>query len=99
MSVEVVDRSLAEDETIIIEFETGPRFEVPKNISVREVAAHLLTPNLENSELESILRKIHAAGEEWAMNSTSPDFSILVDGEKADLDTILREDSMIEISE
>ncbi|MBW6451368.1 MAG: hypothetical protein K0B02_01430 [DPANN group archaeon] len=42
----ITEDSLGDKNTVIIEFETGHKFKVPNNMSVGELSAHLLTPEI-----------------------------------------------------
>ncbi|MDZ5813195.1 hypothetical protein U4E84_17845 [Halorubrum sp. AD140] len=84
MSVEIVDRSLNAEETVLVEFETGPVFRVPGDFTIREVAAHLLTPE-RSEELANILEEIHEAGNQKAEHGTPPVIQVFANGSKIGL--------------
>lgn len=95
---DIIDREDLRDTGVKINFETGPSFIIPEDLTVREAAAYLLTPE-RDMETEKILRKIHEAGEKWAKNNTQPEFQILINGEKADFNTTIKENSTITLKE
>jgi len=85
---DVVDRSLKYEDTILVEFSAGPIFEVPTGMSVREIAAHLLTPDI-GGEVKQELKTIHNAGEEGRRGRERPKIDLFVNGNKSSINQVL----------
>jgi hypothetical protein len=90
------DRSFPDTETVRIQFECGPVFKISEGLTLRETVAHLLTPGLDEA-LQSTLEELHSAAEKQAKHGVKPDFTVLLNGEPADFNTVIESEGLIQI--
>jgi len=81
---------------IEVVFGPGPVKQVPEGLTVREAAAYLLRPGIDEG-LKKLLEEIHLAGEQYVRDGVDPEFTVLVNGEKASFSTVLNQDSEIKL--
>jgi hypothetical protein len=81
----IKDRSLNREETTIVEFNDGQRFKVPKQMSVGELAGHLLNGEVD-AKLEEALRIIYTIREGEMLSRT---YKITINGKETGVFTPL----------